>query len=91
MHDSRDSGIMGRRVGELVAMAMIGDSIITLIRPRRHVTLWRQGPGWWRGLMDRFTDHPTATRGLALMELGSGLWLAFKASRDERPTRRTFR
>lgn len=65
-----------RRLPEVAAVAMIGDGVITLFQPRRHVTLWRSGPKPWRRAMDAFAVRPELTRWLGAVEAAAGLWLA---------------
>lgn len=57
---------------------MIGDALVTLVDPQRHCRLWMKGPEKWREFISLFVQHPGITRGLALGELGLGMWLAEK-------------
>ncbi|HTQ36657.1 MAG TPA: hypothetical protein VMH77_06440 [Steroidobacteraceae bacterium] len=66
----------GSRALEILAIAAIGEGIIALGNPAGHARLWSGGPGWWRDFMRSFERRPAMTRGLALAELGLGLWLA---------------
>ena len=59
-------------------MLMIGDALVTLVDPQRHCRLWMKGPEKWRQFVRVFVQHPGITRGLALGELGLGMWLAEK-------------
>jgi hypothetical protein len=71
-----NNALMKRRAKESVAMLMIGDALVTLVDPQRHCRLWMRGPEKWRQFVGMFVDHPVLTRGLALGELGLGVWLA---------------
>lgn len=70
--------IIGRWAKESLAMIMIGDAFVTLFDPQRHCRLWMKGPEKWRQFVSVFVQHPGITRGLALGELGLGMWLAEK-------------
>lgn len=54
------------------------DALVTLVDPERHCRLWMKGPEGWRRFVNVFIKHPGVTRGLALVELGCGVWLAEK-------------
>ena len=70
--------LIGRWAKESLAMIMIGDALMTLVDPQRHCRLWMKGPEKWRQFINVFVQHPGITRGLALGELGLGMWLAEK-------------
>lgn len=65
-----------RLAAESLAMMMIGDALLTLVDPERHIKLWQKGPDPLRRFMDSFVRHPWITRGLAVAALGAGIWLA---------------
>jgi len=74
----------GRLAKESLAMMMIGDSLLTLVDPERHVKLWMKGPDPFKRCLNTFVKHPWITRGLALAGLGAGIWLAERQKpRDE--------
>jgi hypothetical protein len=75
---------MNRWAKESLAMMMVGEAMVTLIDPKRHCRLWMRGPERWKQFIQLFVEHPVLTRGLALGELGLGVWLAEK----QRPTAR---
>lgn len=66
----------GERIGESIAMMMIGDGVLGAWRPAEHCMVWRGGPRWWNAMIDWFSAHPTLTRAAALAEVGAGVWLA---------------
>lgn len=72
------TSIAGRWAKESLAMLMVGDALVTLVDPERHCRLWMKGPEGWRRFVNVFIEHPGVTRGLALAELGFGVWLAEK-------------
>ena len=70
--------LISRWAKESLAIMMIGDALVTLVDPQRHCRLWMKGPEKWRQFVSMFVQHPGITRGLALGELGLGMWLAEK-------------
>ena len=68
--------MIAERVKECIAMMMIGDGVLGLVAPRRHVELWENGPVWWRKMMDPFVDRPGLTRCVGATLVAGGLWLA---------------
>ncbi len=75
-----NTALIGRWAKESLAMIMVGDALVTLVDPQRHCRLWMKGPDKWRQFISLFVQHPGITRGLALGELGLGMWLAEKQS-----------
>ncbi len=69
-------------IKETVAMVLIGDAVLGLVRPRRHVARWQIGP--WAPAMAWMRQRPTLTRALAGAELAAGLWYATRL--PPRPT-----
>lgn len=57
-------------------MLMVGDGLLAVLEPRRHVKLWMDGPKLWRTTMMPFAKHPGMTRVLGSLELALGVWLA---------------
>ena len=69
---------MTRRLLETIAMLMIGDSVLALISPSRHVSLWTSGPRWWERTFEPLVYHPRLTRALGALGLVLGVWLAWR-------------
>lgn len=69
---------MGRRIKEFAAMVAIGDGVLALLAPRRHILLWRIGPEEYRAAMERIAGRPGLVRALAAAEIGVGLLLALR-------------
>lgn len=67
---------MGRRLGEFLAILMVGDGVIGLVAPRRHSLLWKFGPESYKRLMEDFAKRPSLVRLLSVASVGAGLWLA---------------
>ena len=59
-------------------MPMIGDGVLTLAVPRRHILLWRIGPEGYKRLAEVFARRPALSRLLAAAEVLGGLWLALR-------------
>lgn len=68
--------MIGRRLLELGAMMAIGDGVLAMLYPHRHVELWEGGPSPYRELVAWCDRHPNRTRALGAVEVGLGLWLA---------------
>jgi len=66
------------RILETVAMAIIGDGLLCLVSPRRHLSLWMSGPRWWQRTWKSFVRFPGLTRTLGMFGIGFGIWLAWK-------------
>lgn len=67
--------MLARRAKEVAAMLIVGDGLLSLLFPRRHVLLWTFGPRAYREAMEKFVAHPNATRAVALAEIALGAWL----------------
>lgn len=63
---------------ESLAMMMIGDGLLAVVDPDRHVRLYMKGPAWWRRLLNAFAERPGMTRALGAAAVGLGVWLAEK-------------
>ena len=64
------------RLKELAAMAMIGDGVLALLYPQRHMALWKTGPDAYRELVEALAERPALARVLGALEAGLGLWWA---------------
>ena len=70
--------MLAKRLMETAAMTIIGDGMLCMVSPRRHISLWLSGPRWWRRMFEPFVDHPDLTRVLGAFGVGFGLWLAWR-------------
>jgi hypothetical protein len=75
--------MIAERAMECVAMMMIGDGVLGLVEPRRHLSLWEAGPGWWRAMFDPFLRRPGLTRCLGAAEVALGIWVASRQAAPE--------
>lgn len=76
MSDDRTLQIGLRRAAEMAAVFMIGDGMLGLLQPRRHVDLWRSDVTAVDVLVRPFGGHPSRRRAYGLLQLGAGLALA---------------
>lgn len=67
---------------EVLALAMIGEGIVGLLRPRRYSLFWKIGPHWLRETAETLADHCEATRLICLGEIALGLWIALREIED---------
>lgn len=71
-----DVAIGLRRTAEMAAIFMIGDGLLGLIQPKRHVDLWRSRVGAVDVLVRPFGDRPTRRRVYGLLQIAAGVALA---------------
>lgn len=65
-----------KRAGEMAAVFMIGDGMLGLLQPQRHVDLWRTPVAAVDVLVRPFADHPGRRRGYGVVQIAAGLALA---------------
>ncbi len=70
-----------KRAAELAATFMIGDGLLGLLQPERHVDLWRTDAGGAERLVRPFVDRPERRRAYALVQIAAGLTLAARQRR----------
>lgn len=75
--------IATRRMLEVLALLMIGEGLMGLIRPRRYSLLWRMGPPLLKAMIDELVEHPNITRAISAAELAGGIALAVGQTEDE--------
>lgn len=66
----------GRRGLETLAMLMIGDGVLCMVAPQRHVELWQSGPRLWRRMLEPFSRHHALTRAAGAAMVIAGVCLA---------------
>jgi len=64
------------RVAEMAAIFMIGDGLLGLAQPRRHVALWQDGALGADRAVRPFAGRPGRRRAYALLQIAAGLALA---------------
>ncbi len=67
---------LGKRAAEMAATFTIGDGMLGLLQPRRHVELWQERAGGAQLLVRPFVDHPNRRRAYAVLQIVAGLALA---------------
>lgn len=66
---------MNQKLINFGAMLLVGDGLLHAVCPTIETRLWQGGPKVYRALVEKAAAHPNLTRGVALLELGLGLWL----------------
>ncbi len=67
---------LSKRAAEMAATFMIGDGLLGLFQPQRHVDLWRSEAGGAERLVRPFVDRPGRRRAYAVLQIAAGLALA---------------
>ncbi|WP_156678600.1 hypothetical protein [Sphingomonas profundi] len=65
-----------RRTVEMAAVFMIGDGLLGLVQPRRHVALWRSDVAALDALVRPFGGRPGRRRAYGVLQVAAGLALA---------------
>ena len=73
--------IWGSRAAEMAAIFMVGDGLIGLLQPRRHVDLWQDDALGTEKLVKPFVDRPGRRRLYAIVQIAAGLALAARQRR----------
>lgn len=74
------------KLKEVVAMAMIGESVVGMVYPRQFALHWRLGPKPVRKFIDRLAEKPHLLRALWAAQAGLGIWLIARSfPRPDRP------
>jgi uncharacterized protein YjeT (DUF2065 family) len=64
-------------------MALIGDGVMAMIRPRRDARAWSQGPRPWKKLMRELHRRPGLTRLIGAAQVVGGVYWALKQEDEE--------
>ncbi len=73
-----------RRSAEMAAVFMIGDGLLGLLQPTRHVDLWRSEVGAVDVLVRPFAERPARRQAYGLLQIGAGIVLASVLKRGNR-------
>lgn len=65
-----------KRSAEMAAVFMIGDGLLGLLQPKRHVALWRSEVDAVDALVRPFGGRPGRRRLYGLAQIGAGIVLA---------------
>jgi hypothetical protein len=64
------------RMKHFLALLLIGDGVVALIRPEYDAVAWSQGPWLWRQAMQHLKKSPVTTRLVAATQVVAGIyWL----------------
>ena len=74
MSDQLESAL--NRTAEMAAVFMIGDGILGLLQPDRHIALWRSEIGAVDTLVRPFAGRPGRRRLYGLLQIAGGIALA---------------
>lgn len=77
-----DGSVGTRRTLEMAAIFMIGDGVLGLLQPRRHVDLWRSRFAGADALVRPFANRPGRRRLYGLVQLVAGILLAASLKRQ---------
>ncbi|WP_019585458.1 hypothetical protein [Deinococcus apachensis] len=69
------SSLWTKRALEVLAVILIGDGLISVLRPVGHSLLWWMPLPGVRPLMEWCAERPNVTRTLGLSQVAVGLWL----------------
>lgn len=69
------------RAAELLAIMMVGDGVMALVRPRHHMRLWTLETPGLREFAEGFERRPVLTRAVGAATIAAGLALAVWAHR----------
>lgn len=64
------------RAAEMAAIFMVGDGLLGLLQPSRHVDLWKEDALGTEALVQPFVDRPGRRRLYAVVQIAAGLALA---------------
>ena len=78
---SLEYGPWGSRAAEMAAIFMVGDGLIGLLQPRRHVDLWKDDALGTEKLVKPFVGRPGRRRLYAIVQIAAGLALAARQRR----------
>lgn len=70
-----------KRAAEMAAIFMIGDGLLGLLQPRRHVALWESEVRAVDALVRPFVGRPGRRRAYGALQLAAGLALAARLHR----------
>ncbi|WP_374942789.1 hypothetical protein [Sphingomonas sp.] len=65
-----------KRSAEMAAVFMIGDGLLGVLQPERHVDLWRSNVGAVDALVRPFGERPGRRRLYGLLQIAAGIALA---------------
>lgn len=70
--------LLKNRFVETLGLVLIGDGMVGLFDTKRHMRLWRCGPGAYQNAMEELQKRPAATKVLSAAEIALGFWIVSK-------------
>lgn len=67
-----------KRWKHFVAMVLIGDGVLALVRPSKDALAWKKGPEPWRKLMGELRKRPALTRSIGAVQVVAAVWWALE-------------
>jgi hypothetical protein len=67
--------IITKQLLGLAGLILIGDGLMSLLRPRRHSLLWHLGPELAKAATEELADHPKTARAVYAAEVALGVAL----------------
>ena len=71
------------KMKHIMAMLLIGDGVVALMRPEHEAAAWSQGPWLLRQAMRRVQRNPTTTRLVATAQIVTGVWWLVSGPKDK--------
>jgi hypothetical protein len=65
------------------AMALLGDAVMSIVRPERDLSAWSVGPQPWRALVKSLRSHPNLTRALGGVQAAAVMYWIVKHESDQ--------
>jgi hypothetical protein len=73
------------RMKHFLALLLIGDGVVALVRPEHDAAAWSQGPWLWRQAMQHLKKNPTTTRLVATTQIVAGIYWLISEERKRAP------
>ena len=73
--------MFSNQLKEVAAMAVIGEGVVGILYPGRHLLIWQFGPRAYREFVGELVKHRALMRLMFAAEAGLGLWWAARLVR----------
>jgi hypothetical protein len=73
---------ISNRWKNFVAMALLGDAVMAIVRPERDLSAWSVGPQPWRSLIKSLRSHPNLARALGGVQAAAVMYWIVKHDQD---------
>ena len=68
--------LKANRLKNFIALLLIGDGVMAILRPQHDARAWATGPRTWRKLMNELDRRPMLTRVIGGIEFAGGVYWA---------------